>query len=119
MNKKEFEAYAIEKYVRGNTFKFRKVADLIRGLEVNYALQLLKNMPHVTAIPLYKALFSVKSNYLNKNKDSNSTLMIDYIAINEAKKIKRFRSRARGRSSSIIKLTSHIMIGLNSKGETK
>jgi large subunit ribosomal protein L22 len=106
------------KFVRISPTKVRRVAKLVRGKDVDEALNLLKRLPHKGARLLYSVMKSAKANAENNNKIL-SGLVVSEILINEGPRIKRFQPRARGRMCQIIKRTSHIFVGLNNlKGAT-
>ncbi|RAP35224.1 50S ribosomal protein L22 [Candidatus Marinamargulisbacteria bacterium SCGC AAA071-K20] len=112
------KATAKFKYIRISPTKLRRVADLIRGKEVNDVLSMLKNLPHKGAKIMYDAVHSVKHNAINNSKLSdNNDFLLSTILINEGPRIKRFQARARGRVFEIIKRTSHIMIELEKQGD--
>ncbi|RAP26444.1 50S ribosomal protein L22 [Candidatus Marinamargulisbacteria bacterium SCGC AG-333-B06] len=115
MNRSEYSGYCESKYIRISPYKVRKVAALIRSKNVKFALKKLKVQPQSAATFLYKALYSAYHNAINKGVTSEDLLYIDTIVVNEAKKIKRFTPRARGRGFSIIKRSSHIKIGIKEK----
>lgn len=106
---KSLEAKAVIKYVKSSPFKLRRVANLIRGKQVSYALQILKNLPHKGAGLLYKALYSAQHNAIN-NHNLDGELYVSEIMINQGPQSKRFQPKARGRIYQIIKKTSHIQV---------
>ena len=118
MKKKDFDSYVEIKFLMENPFKLRKVADVIRGKNVETSLQILNTMPQRGAIIIYKALHSAYSNAVNTKNLNGSDLVVSSIMIDEGAKHKRFQARARGRGFQILKRSSHIKIGLHSqKGE--
>jgi large subunit ribosomal protein L22 len=110
-------ARASLKYLRISPTKLRRVADLVRGKEVNSALSILKNLPHKGAKVLYDAIHSVKHNAINNSDlaDEND-LFLSTIMVNEAPRLKRFQARARGRGFEIIKRSSHIFVEIAKQG---
>ena len=115
MIKNQFDGYAVSKYVMGSAYKFRKVADEIRGKNVHIALQLLKTMPQRAAGLIYKTLYSAYSNAVNNNGINKESLFVDSIMIDAGPHLKRFQPRARGRGFAILKGQSHIKVGLKSR----
>lgn len=111
------EVKAIAKYVKVSPYKVRRVANLVRGLNVNKAEQLLLNLPHKGASLLYKVVKSAKSNAVNNNQCNESDLVVASVQINEGPMMKRARPRARGRMFQVIKRTSHIIVTVSIKGE--
>ncbi len=114
VRKENYDAVCESKYIRCNTFKLRKVADVVRGMNVDQALKILKRMHQVGAEHLYKALHSAAHNAFNTNQLNPQSLSVSFLAVNQGKKIRRFQPRARGRSFSIDKPSSHIIVGLKS-----
>ncbi|MBH38225.1 50S ribosomal protein L22 [bacterium] len=115
MKNTDFLGYCESKYLRVSPYKVRKVADIVRKLNVIDALKLLKIQPQNAATYIYKALYSAYHNAKNKGVTSDDLLYIDTIIVDEAKQLKRFKARARGRAFSIVKRTCHIKIGLKEK----
>jgi large subunit ribosomal protein L22 len=98
--------------IRQSPKKLRKVADCVRGLNVNRALSSLKHMDEKGAEIIEKTLSSAIANAVSNeefDKDMNS-VMIKTITVDEGQPLKRFRARAQGRASRIKKRTSHLKI---------
>ena len=98
--------------IRQSPKKLRKVADCVRGLNVNKALSSLKHMDEKGAEIIEKTLSSAIANAVSNeefDKDMNS-VMIKTITVDEGQPLKRFRARAQGRASRIKKRTSHLKI---------
>ena len=109
------EARAQAKYVRIAPRKVRAVLDLIRGKEVDDALNILRFTPKASSTVLEKLLLSAAANAEN-NKDMNrDALYISECYADQGPTIKRYRPRAMGRAASIQKKTSHITIILQEK----
>ena len=92
--------------------KLRKVADCVRGLNVNKALSSLRHMDEKGAEIIGKTLSSAIANAGNNEKfdrDMNSVI-IKTITVDEGPHLKRFRARAQGRANKIKKRTSHLKI---------
>jgi len=119
INKENYVATCETKYIRCNTFKLRKVADVVRHMEAKHALQVLKRMPQTAAGHLYKALHSAVYNAFNTQQIDSQDLVVELLLVNQGRKLRRFKARARGRSNSIDKPTSHIVVGLNKKDGSK
>ena len=118
MNKNDYDSYSVTKYIRISPYKLRKVANEIRGLNVDYALKLLKVMNQRGSFIIYKSLYSAYNNAINK-KINPQDLVVSSIMVGEAGILKRMQPRARGRSFSIKKRLSHLQIGLNSQLKEK
>jgi len=108
--KKEGEHAVIHRNVRISPRKCRLVADLVRGLPIDEAIELTRRDPHRGAYFIHKLLRSPAAGALEKNMPEN--LIVSTSRVDEGPTIKRFRPRAQGRATSILKRTSHIVIGL-------
>ena len=97
--------------------KMRLIADLIRGMGVDLALNTLKFDSKVGSKRLEKLLLSAISNWQEKNKDQkieDADLFIKEIFVNGGKMIKRLRPAPQGRAHRIRKRSNHVTIFLNS-----
>lgn len=90
--------------------KVRLLVDLVRGKKVDEALALLKFAPTPTARVVAKVVKSAAANAENNFQLSPSDLKIVTIFADEARTLKRFRPRSRGRVSPILKRSSHITV---------
>ena len=108
------EARAIAKYIRMSPRKVRIVADMVRGKEVEDALNILHFCPKEAAEPIEKALRSAVSNMLNvegaSSKVSQENLFVKEIRVDEGYRLKRFRAASMGRASPIRKRSCHIKV---------
>ncbi len=89
--------------------KARLIAAMIRGCEVDDALNILKFSPHRAAPLLTKVLRSAMANADNDEADLES-LYVQKIFVDEGPTIKRWRPKDRGRAHPIMKRTSHITL---------
>ena len=90
----------------------RKVANLVRGLNVNKALNSLSHMDEKGASIVLKTLTSAVANADNSedfNLDMNS-VSVKTITVDEGPALKRFRARAQGRANRIKTRSSHLKI---------
>jgi large subunit ribosomal protein L22 len=106
------------KSIRITPQKARRVIDMVRGMQVEEALAVLKFAPQGAAEPVRKLVASAAANARVTADKSNealndSELFIDKIFVDEGPTMKRFRPRAQGRASQILKRTSHITVVLN------
>ncbi|MGC8802275.1 MAG: 50S ribosomal protein L22 [Bacteroidales bacterium] len=97
--------------------KMRYVVDLIRGMEVNRALDILKFSEKAAARPVEKLLLSAIANWQAKNEGVR--LDDAYIFIKEAKVdggriLKRLRPAPQGRAYRIRKRSNHVTLVLDS-----
>ncbi len=101
--------------------KMRLIADLIRGKEVDLALNILKFDSKIGSKRMEKLLLSAISNWQEKNKDKKieeADLFVKEIFVNGGKMIKRLRPAPQGRAQRIRKRSNHVTIvldGLNKK----
>ena len=108
---------AQSKYLRQSPYKMRLVLNLIRGLDVQDALNVLTFTKRKAATEIKQLLESAIAN-AEANYNLNSTdLYISKAIANEGPTLKRFRPRARGRAGRINKRTTHLIIELESLGE--
>ena len=107
------EARAVAKYVRVSPQKCRLVADQVRRLSVGKALELLQFSPRKAATPIRKTLESAIANAEHNQGLDIDELRVDTITIDEGPVMKRWRPRAKGRATPIIKRTSHITVSVS------
>ena len=109
------EVRAVSKYARISPFKVRKLADAIKGQPVEVGLNKLKFMPQKAAGIVEKIVRSAAAN-ADQNPDIDvDSLVIRNLIVDQGPTLKRFRARARGRGSRILKRTSHITVILAEK----
>jgi large subunit ribosomal protein L22 len=96
--------------VRLSTQKGRLVADLIRGMPVERALDLLKFTPKKAARIIRKVLESAIANAEHNDGADIDELRVTTIFVERGSFLKRFRARAKGRGARILKPTCHIYI---------
>lgn len=100
--------------------KMRLVADLVRDVDVNMALNILKNSPQDAAGRLYKLLLSAIANWQAKNEGvriEESDLFIKEIFVDSARVLKRVRPAPQGRAHRIRKRSNHVTLVLDSRTE--
>ena len=98
--------------VKHSPKKLRKVANCVRGLNVNKALSSLRHMDEKGAEIILKTLSSAIANAGNTesfDKDMNE-VKVKTSTVDEGPAKKRFRARAQGRANRIKKRTSHLKI---------
>ncbi|MCK4788210.1 MAG: 50S ribosomal protein L22 [Desulfobacteraceae bacterium] len=106
------EVRAVAKYVRISPTKIRRVAIAIKGKPVEDALNLLGYMPQRSAKILAKVIRSAVANADQKPDIDVDSLSVSNITVNQGPSLKRFRPRAMGRATRILKRTSHVTIVL-------
>lgn len=109
------EAKAIAKTVRIAPRKARLVADLVRGKSVVDAVVILANTTKAASPLIDKVVKSAAANAINNHSMNEENLYIKEILINEGPTLKRFRPRAKGSASPILKRTSHISVTVAEK----
>ncbi len=109
------EAVAKLKYARLSAQKARLVVDLIRGRQVQEALNLLKFSPQKAAGIVSTLVSSAVANAEQKGVSDVDRLFVKQVFVNQGPALKRFIPRAMGRASRIRKPTSHITVVLGLK----
>ncbi len=100
--------------------KMRLVAYLVRGQEVNHALDILKYSPQNASKDLEKLLLSAVSNWQNKNEGvriEESHLFVSEIKVDQGRTLKRFRPAPQGRAHRIRKRSNHVTVVLESSNK--
>ena len=104
------EVRAISKDTGITPRKVRLLVDMVRGKKVEEALTMLKFAPSPTARIVAKVIKSAAANAENVFEMNPSDLKIVRIFADEARTMKRYRARSRGRTSPILKRSSHITV---------
>ena len=95
--------------------KMRLVADLVRGVEVEKALQILKFNPKHASLSLEKLMLSAIANWQAKNEEENiedAGLYVKEIYVDSAAMLKRLRTAPQGRAHRIRKRSNHVTLVL-------
>ena len=103
-------ALAQARYVRTAPMKCRRVVDMVRGLDVQEALDILRFAPQAASEQVGKVLASAVANAENNKQLDARDLFVSQAYVDEGPTMKRFRPRAQGRAYRIRKRTSHITI---------
>ncbi len=106
------EVKAKAKHIRMSPRKVRLVADVVRGMEVNSALDQLQMINKWAKKPIKKLIESAISNAENNFELDKNNLFIKEIRVDEGATLKRWMPRAHGRATPLRKRNSHIMINL-------
>jgi large subunit ribosomal protein L22 len=104
------EVKATSKFVRRSPRKVRLVMDAVRGKSVDEAIAILRFLPHGAAKEVLTTVRSAAANAENNYQMAPEDLVITRIYADEGPTFKRFRARARGMASPILKRTSHITV---------
>jgi large subunit ribosomal protein L22 len=98
--------------------KMRLVADMIRGMEVNKALDQLKFSSKEASARVEKLLLSAIANWQAKNEAErleDSNLIVSRIFVDSGRMLKRVQPAPQGRAHRIRKRSNHVTIYLDSK----
>ena len=109
------EVAASLKFARISAQKSRLVADQVRGLKVERALNLLAFSPKKGAGLMRKVLESAIANAEHNEGADVDELKVTKVYVDEGPIYKRMRARAKGRGSRILKRTSHITVVVGNK----
>lgn len=102
--------------------KMRLVVDMVRGEEVNKALDLLKYSPKEASRKVEKLLLSAIANWQNKNEGvrvEDSNLFIKELFVDSGRVLKRIRPAPQGRAHGIKKRSNHVTLVLGSLNLTE
>jgi large subunit ribosomal protein L22 len=102
------EARAIAKYIDISPRKVRLIVDAVRGRPVKQALAMLEYMPQKGARHVRKVIQSAVANAENNYSMDVESLYVSSIFVNEGPTQRRFRPRAHGRVSPLLKRSSHV-----------
>lgn len=109
--------YAKLKNAKISAQKVRLVADQIRGLPVDRAINLLTFSNKKAAKIIKKVLESAIANAEHNDAADVDDLTVSEIMIDEGTTIKRWRPRARGRANKILKRMSHVTVAVAEMGQ--
>lgn len=103
--------------------KMRLVADIIRGVEVNRALDILEYTKKEASVRLEKLLRSAIANWESKNEADrkeleNGNICVQSIMVGQGRSLKRIRTAPQGRAARIRKRSNHVTIVLGKKSQT-
>ena len=111
------EALAVGTMIRGSARKLNLVAEMIRGKKVEQALNILKFSPKAMAEDVSKVLASAVANAENNHNLDVDALIVSEASVGKSISMKRFATRARGRSSRIVKPFSRIRVVVREQEE--
>jgi len=113
-------SFAILRNCPSSPRKMRLVADLIRGIEVDKALDILKYSPKAASRDIEKLLKSAVSNWQAKNEGSrmeDAGLCVTEIFVDEGRALKRIKPAPQGRANRIKKRSNHVTLVVGSKSK--
>jgi large subunit ribosomal protein L22 len=114
-NKSRF--YAVLKNCPTSPRKMRLVADLVRGEEVNRALDILKFTQKEASNRLEKLVLSAIANWQGKNEGvriEDSHLFVKEVFVDSGRMLKRLQTAPQGRAYRVRKRSNHVTVVLDS-----
>ena len=109
------ESFAKLRFARISPQKARLVADEVRGMPVERALETLQFSTKKAAQIVRKVLESAVANAEHNEGADIDELKVSTIMVDEGPTMKRMKPRARGRADRIFKRTSHVTIRVADK----
>jgi large subunit ribosomal protein L22 len=101
---------AVLRHFGTSAFKVREVIDAVRGMPVDEAADLLRNLQRGPAVAVYKLLQSAVANAANNGHLDPAELFVSAGYADEGPTAKRWRPRARGRATRVRKRSCHVTI---------
>ncbi|QHL89544.1 50S ribosomal protein L22 [Sphingomonas changnyeongensis] len=111
------EALAVGTTIRGSAQKLNLVAGLIRGKKAGEAMSILQFSPKAMAVEVRKVLASAIANAENNHNLDVDALVVQEASVGKSISMKRFATRARGRSTRIVKPFSRLRIVVREQEE--
>ncbi|MFO8129470.1 MAG: 50S ribosomal protein L22 [Bacteroidales bacterium] len=100
--------------------KMRLVGDMVKGKDIETALNMLQHSPKEAAGRMYKLLLSAIANWQAKNegeKLEDHLLYVKEVTVDSARMLKRIQTAPQGRAHRIRKRSNHVTLTLGSKNE--
>jgi large subunit ribosomal protein L22 len=119
---KKQQFFAVLKNCPTSPRKMRLVADMIRGIEVNRALDLLKFSSKEASRRLEKLLMSAIANWQQKNEGvriEDTKLYVKEIFVDSARMLKRISTAPQGRAYRVRKRSNHVTLVLGNLNENQ
>jgi large subunit ribosomal protein L22 len=113
------EALSVGTQIRGSAQKLNLVAGLIRGRKAEDALNILSFSKKAMAVDVRKVLASAIANAENNHNLDVDALVVAEASVGKSISMKRFATRARGRSSRIVKPFSRVRIVVREQQEAE
>jgi len=104
------EVKAVSRYVRISSQKVRMLVGAVKGRRAEDGLNMLKFMPQKAAHIVEKIIRSAVANAEHNMDVDVDSLVIRNITADQGPTLKRFKARARGRGTRILKRTAHITV---------
>ncbi len=115
---KKTQYFAVLRNCPTSPRKMRLVCDMVRGMEVNRALDVLKFSSKEASRRVEKLLMSAIANWQAKNEGARleeSNLYVKTVAVDSARILKRLRPAPQGRAHRIRKRSNHVTLCIDSK----
>ena len=109
------EAKAVAKYVRMSPIKLQPVVSLVRGKDLEEALNILKFTPGRGAEAVEKVVKSAAANAENNHSMHPDNLYVAEVYAHKGPTMKRWQAGSKGRAFPILKRSSHIGVTLREK----
>ena len=109
------EARAVAKHIRVSPLKAKRVADLIRGKNLDEALVVLRLTGNKPARAYEKVVKSAAANAENNHGMDVAKLYVSEVNANQGPIMKRLKARSMGRASVIKKRSSHLSVVLKER----
>ena len=113
------EALSVGTQIRGSAQKLNLVAGLIRGRKAEDAMNILTFSKTAMAVDVRKVLASAIANAENNHNLDVDSLVVAEASVGKSISMKRFATRARGRSSRIVKPFSRVRIVVREQQEAE
>jgi large subunit ribosomal protein L22 len=107
------KSFAILRNCPTSPRKMRLVVDMIRGQEVNRALDILKFSNKEAAVRVEKLLKSAIANWQKKNEGDrleDNTLVVSEVKVDSGRVLKRLRTAPQGRGHPMLKRSNHVTL---------
>ena len=114
---KQNQYYAVLRNCPTSPRKMRLVADMIKGVEVNKALDMLKFSSKEASRKVEKLLLSAIANWQAKNEGARieeSNLVVKVAKVDVSRSLKRIQPAPQGRAHRILKRSNHVTIAIDS-----
>jgi large subunit ribosomal protein L22 len=104
-------------HVRVAPRKMRVIANLIRGQKVDTAINQLRFLNKAGSREFFKLLVSAVANAEDRGQGDVDELVVRTVMVDQGPTLKRWRPRAQGRATRILKKTSHVIVELGAGPE--
>ena len=119
---KQNQYYAVLRNCPTSPRKMRLVADMIKGVEVNKALDMLKFSKKEASRKVEKLLLSAIANWQAKNEGARieeSNMVVTVAKVDVSRTLKRIQPAPQGRAHRIKKRSNHVTIAIDSMGASE